>query len=211
MIQERILFLMKARGMNPTQFADEIGVQRSSISHILSGRNNPSLDIITKILNRFSDVDSNWLVLGKGSLVQKSEGKSIEEKNIEFSKPSETKLSEFSNSLFDDIQEEKSIKPANNNIEDLQRKIELLQRSRDNEEILNPINKKVENNTNIVLNTVEDIPNFIEPLGSPVTSNHIVKNVVEASINAIKQDDKKRITKVIIFFSDSTFEELTKN
>jgi transcriptional regulator with XRE-family HTH domain len=203
MIQERILFLMKARGMNPTQFADEIGVQRSSISHILSGRNNPSLDIITKILNRFSDVDSNWLVLGKGSLVQKSEGKLIEEKNIEFSKPSETKLSDFSNSLFDDIQEEEPMKSNNNNIEDLQRKIELLERNRNIEEIANPINN--------IPNPIEDIPNLIEPLKPSIPSNPIVKNVEEVAINTIKQDDKKRITKVIIFYSDSTFEELTKN
>ncbi|MFA6200338.1 MAG: helix-turn-helix transcriptional regulator [Bacteroidales bacterium] len=194
---------MKARGMNPTQFADEIGVQRSSISHILSGRNNPSLDIITKILNRFSDVDSNWLVLGKGSLVQKSEGKLIEEKNIEFSKPSETKLSDFSNSLFDDIQEEEPMKSNNNNIEDLQRKIELLERNRNIEEIANPINN--------IPNPIEDIPNLIEPLKPSIPSNPIVKNVEEVAINTIKQDDKKRITKVIIFYSDSTFEELTKN
>jgi len=210
MIQERILFLMKARGMNPTQFADEIGVQRSSISHILSGRNNPSLDIITKILNRFSDVDSNWLVLGKGSLVQKSEGKSIEEKNIGFSKPSETKLSDFSNSLFDDIQEEKPMKSNNNNVEDLQRKIELLERNRNMEEVSSSINKTV-NPINKIPNPIEDIPNLIEPLKSSLPSNPIVKNVEENPVNTIKQDDKKRITKVIVFYSDSTFEEFTKN
>ena len=70
MIQERILLLMKAQGMTPTQFADEIGIQRSSISHILSGRNNPSLDVILKILGRFKEVDSNWLILGKGNLLK---------------------------------------------------------------------------------------------------------------------------------------------
>ena len=56
--------------MTPTQFADEIGIQRSSISHILSGRNNPSLDVILKILGRFKEVDSNWLILGKGNLLK---------------------------------------------------------------------------------------------------------------------------------------------
>lgn len=70
MIQERILLLMKAQGMTPTQFADEIGIQRSSISHILSGRNNPSLDIVLKILGRFKEIDSNWLILGKGNLLK---------------------------------------------------------------------------------------------------------------------------------------------
>lgn len=70
MIQERILLLMKAQGMTPTQFADEIGIQRSSVSHILSGRNNPSLDVILKILGRFKEIDSNWLILGKGNLLK---------------------------------------------------------------------------------------------------------------------------------------------
>jgi len=56
--------------MTPTQFADEIGIQRSSISHILSGRNNPSLDVILKILGRFKEIDSNWLILGKGNLLK---------------------------------------------------------------------------------------------------------------------------------------------
>lgn len=73
MIQERILLLMKAQGMTPTQFADEIGIQRSSISHILSGRNNPSLDVILKILGRFKEIDSNWLILGKGNLLKEKE------------------------------------------------------------------------------------------------------------------------------------------
>ena len=48
-------------------FADKIGVQRSSISHILSGRNKPSLDFILKVTNEFTDVDIYWLLNGKGS------------------------------------------------------------------------------------------------------------------------------------------------
>ena len=235
MIQERILLLMKARGMNPTQFADEIGVQRSSISHILSGRNNPSLDIITKILNRFSDVDSNWLVLDKGSLVAKSVKESMEEKNIEFSRPSEAKLSEFSDSLFDDIQEEKPLNLSNNNIEDLKRKIEFLENgiSLEKEEknqinnnssfvktepILEAIKPNIENinsfkevNPIIPSNNPINYSNQSQPSNPVIASNPIINNVVETNINPIKQDNKKRVTKVIIFYSDSTFEELTKN
>lgn len=47
-------------------FADKIGVQRSSISHILSGRNKPSLDFILKVTNTFKEVDIYWLLNGKG-------------------------------------------------------------------------------------------------------------------------------------------------
>jgi transcriptional regulator with XRE-family HTH domain len=64
-ISERIKYLMKLNNLTASAFADEIGVQRSSISHILSGRNKPSLDIVVKILTRFPNVSSDWLLLGK--------------------------------------------------------------------------------------------------------------------------------------------------
>ena len=58
-----------------SSFSDKIGVQRSSISHILSGRNKPSLDFVLKILSTYPEVELYWLLNGKGkfpSLPQKS-------------------------------------------------------------------------------------------------------------------------------------------
>ena len=48
-------------------FAEKIGVQRSSISHILSGRNKPSLDFVMKVLHSYPEVELYWLMNGKGS------------------------------------------------------------------------------------------------------------------------------------------------
>ncbi|MEZ4796611.1 MAG: helix-turn-helix transcriptional regulator [Flavobacteriaceae bacterium] len=48
-------------------FSEKIGVQRSSISHILSGRNKPSLEFIMKILSSYDEVDLYWLLNGKGN------------------------------------------------------------------------------------------------------------------------------------------------
>ncbi|MGS2764449.1 helix-turn-helix transcriptional regulator [Sinomicrobium sp. M5D2P9] len=53
-------------GLSASSFADRIGVQRSSISHILSGRNKPSLDFVLKILHAFPEVELYWLLNGKG-------------------------------------------------------------------------------------------------------------------------------------------------
>ena len=50
-----------------SSFAEKIGVQRSSISHILSGRNKPSLDFVMKILHSYPDVELYWLLNGKGT------------------------------------------------------------------------------------------------------------------------------------------------
>jgi transcriptional regulator with XRE-family HTH domain len=53
-------------GETASSFAEKIGVQRSSISHILSGRNKPSLDFVLKVLSVFPEVELYWLLNGKG-------------------------------------------------------------------------------------------------------------------------------------------------
>lgn len=65
---DRIKKILKYFKLSSSKFADEIGIQRSSISHVLSGRNKPSLDFIQKILNTYSEVNSDWLLMGIGKL-----------------------------------------------------------------------------------------------------------------------------------------------
>ena len=59
---------MRLNNLSASAFADEIGVQRSSISHILSGRNKPSLEFIQKVLKRYPKVDAGWLINGTTSV-----------------------------------------------------------------------------------------------------------------------------------------------
>ena len=66
--KERIEKIMQQEEMNSAVFAAEIGIQGSTLSHILNGRNNPSLDVLKKILNRFRTISSDWLILGVGSM-----------------------------------------------------------------------------------------------------------------------------------------------
>ena len=61
----RIKELMEQHELNASSFAEMIGVQRSSISHILSGRNNPSLEFLTKIEAAFDEVSFEWLLKGE--------------------------------------------------------------------------------------------------------------------------------------------------
>ena len=74
---KRLEILLDYYSLNASAFADKIGVQRSSLSHLLSGRNKPSLDFILKILDVFPDVDLYWILNGKGSFPENS----VEEKN----------------------------------------------------------------------------------------------------------------------------------
>ena len=64
-IIERIKRIISDSGLSNSSFADKIGVPRSSISHILSGRNNPSLDLIIKILRNFDDIKADFLLRGE--------------------------------------------------------------------------------------------------------------------------------------------------
>jgi len=63
----RLKKILEHHDLTASLFADNIGVQRSSISHILSGRNKPSLDFILKVTTTFKDVDIHWLLNGRGS------------------------------------------------------------------------------------------------------------------------------------------------
>lgn len=62
----RLQKLLDYYSLSASGFATKIGVQRSSISHILSGRNKPSLDFVMKVLHTFEEVTIEWLVDGKG-------------------------------------------------------------------------------------------------------------------------------------------------
>jgi len=66
---DRITKVIEFSELTPAEFAEEIGVQRSSISHIISGRNKPSLDFITKIKTAFPQFEWNWLITGEGEML----------------------------------------------------------------------------------------------------------------------------------------------
>jgi transcriptional regulator with XRE-family HTH domain len=67
-MKERILEFLKAENKSSAQFAEEIGVQPSGISHIVSGRNNPSLDFVLKMLDRYKYLSVDWLLFGRGEM-----------------------------------------------------------------------------------------------------------------------------------------------
>ena len=67
-IKDRINLVMEKENMKPGAFAETIGVQQSTLSHILNGRNNPSLDVIMKVHQKFPYLNIEWLLYGKGEM-----------------------------------------------------------------------------------------------------------------------------------------------
>ncbi|WP_162053097.1 helix-turn-helix transcriptional regulator [Pontibacter pamirensis] len=67
---DRIRQLMDYKGFTSTQLADDIEVPRAIVSHILSGRNKPSLDVMLKIISSYREIAVNWLLLGEGKMLK---------------------------------------------------------------------------------------------------------------------------------------------
>ncbi len=111
-MRERIEKIIKNEDISSSKFADIIGIQRSSISHILSGRNKPSLDVIQRILRKYPNINSEWLILGIGNMYKGQNAeldstpiqKSIfDEENSSDSKMAENALNEnISNKVVND-------------------------------------------------------------------------------------------------------------
>ncbi|MCK0159504.1 helix-turn-helix transcriptional regulator [Allomuricauda sp. F6463D] len=78
-IVTRIQAIIDHFELSVSGFADEIGVQRSSISHLLNGRNKPSLDFVMKLVNTYPEVDLYWLLKGEGYFPRKADTEILNE------------------------------------------------------------------------------------------------------------------------------------
>ena len=67
---ERFQKIMEYAGVSPKRFSEILGIERSNVSHIMSGRNNPSLTVVQKILKNFPDISSDWLLFGEGNMLK---------------------------------------------------------------------------------------------------------------------------------------------
>ncbi|MCF2593455.1 helix-turn-helix transcriptional regulator [Bacteroides caecigallinarum] len=67
-MKDRIIQIMRSAGLSNAEFADKIGISTSSLSHIFSGRNNPSLDMVKRLHKSFPDISLNWILYGEGDM-----------------------------------------------------------------------------------------------------------------------------------------------
>jgi len=154
--KDRIEKVMLTEGMNSAQFAAEIGIQGSTLSHILNGRNNPSLDVLKKVLNRFRTVSSDWLILGVGSMYRAE-------------KQSQTPT------LFDSINENSS--------------------------------KSAISEPKIVEKVVS--PSDVIQQNTPQIPEAAIQHTPEARsvINSVVETSAKSVRKIIVYYTDNTFQE----
>ena len=183
----RIIKIMEAENMNATQFAEAIGIQRAAMSHLVKGRNNPSADIITKVVKRFNTINPGWLLTGDGNMRIKTESGNdigVNPSNV---------------NIFDIKNDEKLSKTINYNSG---KEPDLFNQHNLSSGITtSPKNKSSEeNNRTEILFTDE-----INDRGA-VKSPENVDKIVEKEVVIYKERPVKTIDKLLIFYSDNTFE-----
>lgn len=176
----RIEKIMQHEHMSSGQFAIEIGVQNSTLSHILNNRNNPSLDVLKKILNRFPEISSDWLILGQGSMFRNEFNS--QEPTLFDNEPLISLKSE------PNIHNSPIVKNLNSEASGISSSVIREISLNDQKQSLDAIQK----------NTVNSDNSDVIPKENLATSS--------VSMNML-QGPEKKIEKIIIYFSDRTFQE----
>ena len=83
-IKDRIRMIMEREKVPPRVFAETIGVQQSTLSHILNDRNKPSLEVVMKVHQTYSYVNLEWLLYGKGEMITSAEDASTVSSNGDY-------------------------------------------------------------------------------------------------------------------------------
>lgn len=197
---ERIKQLIDTLQVSHTQFAETIGINRSNLTHLFSGRNQPSLDLMKKILVAYPQVKTEWLIMGVGEMFTQDGRGSISETTQTVASSvvkSPTPREPITLDLFA-TQEESSVPVS--------------EFSQTPESFSEPENSASE------IQVVEQQPEITEHIPSVTTRKNGAKRSVdnggESNIRTRReysprishsQSDKK-LEKVILFFSDGTFE-----
>lgn len=205
---DRINLLLKAKNITARQFAEEIGIQPSGISHILSGRNNPSLDFVLKVMKRWPEINISWLMFGKGEMyVSPSEfqqttvqPQSIEQETAE-SQPVEYDL--FSQPA---LAAEEQV-PQNDNNSVLKEKMQQSGKQEVSSSDMNtplphiPTDNPAEKQSVV---TKKVVKNNEPPLTDEISSKSPSKVDVPVQVNVMT---KKQIEKIVVLYDDHSFAE----
>lgn len=211
-MNQRIELLLRIKDVTASKFADMLGVQPSNISHIISGRNKPSLDFVVKVVEAFPDISLEWLIFGKGNMYSQMNAiaaeKEIQELKQEVEKLNKinidvdlfSELETIENSKIEDQYTEKSI---HENYEDLkiEKDEEIFEQENDNE--INTIIKEEEkiNSENSLKN--ENIKTEEEKKSEESKVKNERRLETHSEIPFLRKEQPDRI---IIIYKDQSFE-----
>lgn len=81
-MKDRLQQFLTLEQLSPARLSEIIGIQRSGLSHILSGRNKPGFEFIQKLLQKFPSLNAEWLITGKGKMYKEQSSPFLEKKDV---------------------------------------------------------------------------------------------------------------------------------
>jgi len=186
---ERIRQILATRALSPTQFADTIGIGRPVVSHILNGRNKPSLEVMQKIMEAFPDLSLPWLLKGEGPMLA--------------STPAATTVADTVRAIPAPVVSPSKKKPRTTAPTPLQSPSEAIKPEK---EPIGPFSEQISASKREENIPTESVPNTPEPLVAPsvpVAQALLTAASLPAVLAAAPTD--KAIRRIIIFYQDGTF------
>ena len=203
-----ILFVMKDRikkiqeysGLSLGVFASRTGIKSASLSHILNGRNNPSLDVVMKIHETFPEISWEWMLYGTGPMLNGGNDNTIENRQVEpnfAASPAQTNRTIFDN---DPVKSDETDFEKNNEEDEIDYNIDTnVDDLKSTKTIEDPSSKPAETTVIPQKSETEIIDSFI--------NSESFKNIVDAHSKA----KEKAVKKIIVLYDDDTFAEYSLN
>lgn len=193
---QRMEQILQYFGLSASAFADRIGVQRSSVSHLLSGRNKPSLDFVMKICDEFQEVDLYWFLQGKGQFPKS--GSNVAPKHLfQESFQSETAASSSPSDTYE-------TNPKVTTVQKTENELNKLEDSTFDESKKNDIDSNKSTNTHDQMQAVKIHEN------PPTQPNQVSMKQENGSQEPLSQNVKgifqeNEVDRIVVFYKDGTF------
>jgi len=221
-MENRVLKVIDNSGLTAAEFALKVGIQSAQISHIKSGRNKVSLEIVQRILANFDEINPDWLILGKGEMYRNSTKTFENQENKQENRPFQPEMASlFDNPTYNSTENAKEIELKDNHEE------VVANEAKNEMPDENVVDENVSSSSTSSENkTFEKIENFENSDGSTIANmessndddkfkNHTESNqqnnqTENPSLNIITSSDQRTVKKIIVFYSDKTYDEFIK-
>ena len=221
-MENRVLKVIDNSGLTAAEFALKVGIQSAQISHIKSGRNKVSLEIVQRILANFDEINPDWLILGKGEMYRNSTKTSENQENKQENRPFQPEMASlFDNPTYNSTENAKEIELKDNHEEVVanEAKNEMPDENVVDENVSSSStsleNKTFEKKENFENSDDSTIANMESSNDDDKFKNHTESNqqnnqTENPSLNIITSSDQRTVKKIIVFYSDKTYDEFIK-
>ncbi len=199
-MKDRIKKIQEYSGLSLGVFASRTGIKSASLSHILNGRNNPSLDVVMKIHETFPEISWEWMLYGTGSMFKEGNSDVAENKQVE--SHSVTSTAQINRTIFDNdpLDSDKGDLEVVNEIDDT-----------DNDSDTNMDEENVTQSMESAPSKIEEKNVVFQKSETEIIDSFLKSDTFKSILDAHSKAKEKSVKKIIVLYEDETFAEYSLN